>query len=114
MKSILTYLLLASIALNAQDALDITESNTTSLGFEYPIIHVDRGSRSLRAQKVQGVENAIHIKAATNQMDETNLTVFTRDGSFHHFFRTYNERFLQNTFTTSPKVQFIAQVFQMV
>lgn len=79
-------------------SIDVTFSKTTSLLFQYPIINVDRGSDDVIAQKVKGVENALQIKAARVGFNETNLTVITADGKLHHFYVTYSERPLHQTF----------------
>jgi conjugative transposon TraN protein len=92
MKKILTFLVLVSSIAYAQDTIEITFSMTTSLVFEYPIVNVDRGSKRILAQRVQGTENAIQVKAASKDIEETNLTVFTRDGNVHHFFVSYTEK----------------------
>jgi conjugative transposon TraN protein len=85
----------------AQDSIksiDVTYSKTTSLVFQYPIVSVDRGSEDVIAQKVKGVENTLLIKAARKSFPETNLTVITGDGSLHHFYVTYSDRPISQTF----------------
>lgn len=89
--------------------IDVTFSKTTSLLFQYPIINVDRGSDDVIAQKVKGVENALQIKAARIGFNETNLTVITADGKLHHFYVTYSDRPLTQTFkvdSTNIDVEF--------
>jgi conjugative transposon TraN protein len=80
------------------DTLDITFLKTTSLIFEYPIINVDRGSKDVIAQKVNGVDNTLQIKAAKRSFPETNLTVITADGKLHHFYVCYSEEPETQTF----------------
>jgi conjugative transposon TraN protein len=82
------------VCVNAQSTdhkLEVTFYKTTSIVFDYPVVSVDRGSRSLLAQKVKGTENAVQIKAANKGFYETNLTVFTSDGVLHHFLVSYAE-----------------------
>ncbi|WP_268223486.1 conjugative transposon protein TraN [Sinomicrobium oceani] len=68
----------------------ITTNKTTNLIFPYEIRSVDRGSREVLVQKVKGVENILQLKAATELMKETNLTVITADGKLYSFLLNYN------------------------
>lgn len=68
----------------------ITTNKTTNLIFPYEIRSVDRGSREVLVQKAKGVENILQLKAATEQMHETNLTVITADGKLYSFLLNYN------------------------
>lgn len=92
MKTIFFFLMVLSVNLFAQEAIEVTYNKTTSLVFEHPIINVDRGSKDVLAQKVEGVENAIQVKAGTKEFAETNLTVFTADGHVYHFTVRYSDR----------------------
>lgn len=64
--------------------LGLATDKTTSLVFPFPIKHVDRGTESILTQQVKG-ERALLIKAANKDFPETNLTVFTEDGSVYTF-----------------------------
>ncbi len=65
--------------------VEITFNKTSSLVFPSSIVSVDRGSRDVLAQKAQGVQNVLQLKAARANFPETNLTVITSDGMLHHF-----------------------------
>jgi conjugative transposon TraN protein len=69
--------------------LAISEANTTSLLFPYPIVSVDRGSQDVLAQKPKGVENLLQIKAAQQDFMPSNLTVVTSDGKLYNFLVAY-------------------------
>lgn len=69
--------------------LAISEANTTSLLFPYPIVSVDRGSQDVLAQKPKGVENLLQIKAAQQDFMPSNLTVVTSDGKLYNFVVAY-------------------------
>ncbi|WP_159798952.1 conjugative transposon protein TraN [Flavobacterium sp. MK4S-17] len=75
----------AGTALPVTRSIDITDQQTTSLLFPYPIASVDRGSQDILAQKPKGVENVLQIKAAQEQFMQSNLTVVTTDGKLYNF-----------------------------
>lgn len=66
-------------------SIEITFSKTSSIVFACSIISVDRGSRDVLAQKAEGVQNVLQLKAARENFPETNLTVITADGMLHLF-----------------------------
>ncbi|WP_268224945.1 conjugative transposon protein TraN [Sinomicrobium oceani] len=68
----------------------ITTNKTTNLIFPYEIQSVDRGSQEVLVQKAKGVENILQLKAAKEDMKETNLTVITADGKLYSFLLNYN------------------------
>lgn len=70
--------------------LTITETKTTSIVFPGNIKSVDLGSTNILAQKVQGTENILQIKAAKAPFSETNLTVITDRGTLHQFDVSYS------------------------
>ncbi len=77
--------------------LTINCSKTTNIIFPYAIISVDRGSKDLLAQKAEGVENVLQIKAAKQNFFQTNLTVITADGRLNSFIVDYaNNPFVLN------------------
>lgn len=80
----------AGTALPVTRLIDISEQQTTSLLFPYPIVSVDRGSQDILAQKPKGVENVLQIKAAQEQFMQSNLTVVTTDGRLYNFQICYN------------------------
>lgn len=96
-----SYLLFAAINVSAQSPvtklksviqplrLAIGSGKTTNLIFPYSIKSVDRGSKLVMAQKASGVENILQIKAAGDNLRETNLTVITADGSLYSFLLNY-------------------------
>lgn len=65
--------------------LTIGEHKTTNLIFPYSIVSVDRGSKEVLVQKAKGVENILQVKAASDSLQETNLTAITADGSLYSF-----------------------------
>lgn len=69
--------------------LAITNNKTTSLIFPYTIRSVDRGSQDVLAQKAEGVENILFIKAGKEAFVQTNLSVITADGKFYSFLLDY-------------------------
>jgi conjugative transposon TraN protein len=70
-------------------ALDITNRKTTNLIFPYSIKSVDRGSREVLVQLAKGVENILQVKAASDSLRETNLTVVCSDGTLYSFIVRY-------------------------
>ena len=71
--------------------LSITYSKTTSIIFPSSIQSVDRGSKDVLAQRVNGVKNILQVKAARKRFQETNLTVVTSNGTLHHFNVAYSD-----------------------
>lgn len=69
--------------------IGISELQTTSLLFSYPIVSVDRGSEDILAQKPKGLENILQIKAAQQEFMQSNLTVVTSDGKLYNFLIYY-------------------------
>lgn len=72
--------------------LAIAYSKTTNIIFPYAIVSVDRGSRDVLAQKANGVENILQVKAAKENFSQTNLTVVTADGKLTSFVVDYAEQ----------------------
>lgn len=73
----------------SHNRLEITPYQTTSLIFPYAIKSVDRGSRDILAQVPLQVGNVLHVKAARENIGNTNLTVITSDGKLYSFFVIY-------------------------
>lgn len=71
--------------------LTVAFRKTTNLVFPYAIKSVDRGSKAILAQKANGVENILQVKAAALGFDETNLTVVTADGKLYSFLINFEE-----------------------
>jgi conjugative transposon TraN protein len=69
----------------AQTSLCIATDKTTSLVFPFSILHVDRGTKDILVQPVQEAENILLVKAGLKDFPETNLSVFTSDGSVYTF-----------------------------
>ena len=69
--------------------LEITNHKTTNLVFPRDIISVDKGSRSILAQKAKGAGNILQLKAGSEDFKETNLTVITTDGSLYSYVVNY-------------------------
>ena len=71
-------------------SLKVSTNKTSNLIFPLGIKSVDIGSADLKAQKANGVENVLQLKAAKENFDETNLTVITSDGKFYSFLINYS------------------------
>lgn len=72
-------------ALPINREISLSEQQTTSLLFPYPIASVDRGSQDVLAQKPKGIENLLQLKAAQQEFTPSNLTVITTDGKLYNF-----------------------------
>lgn len=70
--------------------LEITVKKTTNLIFPFGIKSVDRGSEEVLVQKAKGVENILQVKAASDSLKETNLTVVCADGTLYSFVIRYS------------------------
>jgi conjugative transposon TraN protein len=70
--------------------LMVTTNKTSNLIFPFPIKSVDIGSVDLLAQKANGIENVLQLKASKANFDETNLSVITSDGKFYSFLVDYS------------------------
>ncbi len=66
-------------------SLAIATDKTTSLIFPFPISHVDRGTKDVLVQQVKEATNILLVKAASQKIAETNLSVVTEDGSVYTF-----------------------------
>lgn len=72
--------------------LEVSYHKTTHLVFPYSIIGMDRGSAGILAQKADGVDNILKVKAGHKDFEETNLSVITSDGKLYSFLVSYSER----------------------
>jgi len=70
--------------------LEITDQKTTNLVFPHNIVSVDKGSKQILAQKAKGAGNILQVKSATDNFQETNLTVITGDGNLYSFLLNYS------------------------
>lgn len=68
----------------------ISLDKTTNLIFPYAIKSVDRGSSDVMVQKVPNVENVLQLKAGTESLLPTNLTVITSEGALYSFMLRFN------------------------
>lgn len=71
--------------------LEITWHKTTVLLFPAPIQSADRGDKTILAERVQGVENALKVKAGVRSFEPSNLHVITTDGKVYAFTVSYRE-----------------------
>lgn len=88
MKQIVCLICAAGIMVSAfaqTSSLCIATDKTTSLIFPFAIKHVDRGTKDILVQAVKEADNILLVKAATNNLSETNLSVITSDGSVYSF-----------------------------
>jgi conjugative transposon TraN protein len=69
--------------------LMVSMNKTSNLIFPFAIKSVDIGSVDLLAQKANGIENVLQLKAAKENFDETNLSVITSDGKLYSFLIDY-------------------------
>lgn len=88
-KMCLVFVWLISVSISAQTPLSIATDKTTSLVFPFSILHVDRGTESILAQRVNEQPKVLLVKAAANDFEETNLSVVTDDGSVYSFLVSY-------------------------
>lgn len=75
----------------ADRQLEITWHKTTLLLFPAPIKDGSRGDNTILAERVDGVENALKVKAAERNFQQSNLHVVTTDGKVYAFTVNYNE-----------------------
>ena len=71
--------------------IDLAFNKTTCIIFKTPIRSVDLGSKDIIADKANGVDNVLRVKASSIGFNETNFSVMTADGQFHSFVVNYNE-----------------------
>lgn len=89
--------LLASLQADAQQKakliapyrLSVSTDKTTIILFPFAIKSIDRGSKDVLVQRLQGAENILQVKAAVAGFNETNLSVVTADGKFYSFILDY-------------------------
>lgn len=65
--------------------LTVSTGSTTVLVFPAPITAVDRGTSTLLAKSVTGVQNVLKVKAGIDSLVTTSLHVFTADGHVFPF-----------------------------
>ena len=66
--------------------LEVTYDKTVHVIFPSEVRYVDLGSPDLIADKADGAENVIRVKATVRDFpNETNMSVITEDGSFYTF-----------------------------
>lgn len=89
--SALLGIIMMGTMIQAQEPLiTITRDKTTSLVFPYPIRHVDRGKPQVLVQQVREADNLLMVKAATDQLPETNLSVLIADGKLYNLTVRYD------------------------
>ena len=77
--------LIVSVAADAQRPIPISERETVSLIFPFPIEHVDRGTKDVLVSRPHGADNILLVKATSGEMSVTNLSVILSDGSVYAF-----------------------------
>ena len=70
--------------------LDITWHKTTLIILPAAIQSADRGDKYVLAQKVQGTDNILKVKAGQKDFAPSNLSVVTTDGKVYTFMVDYN------------------------
>ncbi|WP_324680828.1 conjugative transposon protein TraN [Hymenobacter sp. GOD-10R] len=65
--------------------LGVGFQKTTHLIFPSAVTYVDLGSGSIIADKAQGAENIVKVKANASSFVQTNMTVLTADGKLYSF-----------------------------
>jgi conjugative transposon TraN protein len=74
------------------EPLSVTYNKTVTLIFNSPIQSVDIGSDAIIADKYEGIENLLRVKANTKNFKETSLTIITKDGKYHSYLVTYTDQ----------------------
>ncbi|WP_051359651.1 conjugative transposon protein TraN [Adhaeribacter aquaticus] len=69
----------------------VSYAKTVSLIFPSGVHSVDLGSDAVIADKFNGVENVLRVKANFKGFPETNLSVITKDGKYYSFYVNYQE-----------------------
>jgi conjugative transposon TraN protein len=93
---LLPFYLISNLSLQAQSdttnfspvipyKIEVTNKATTVIIFPFSVIDADCGTSELRAEKIRGITNIIKIKTTCENMQSTNLHVFTADGQVHVF-----------------------------
>ena len=82
--------------------LSVGYQKTTHLVFPYAVTYVDLGNAGIIADKAQGAENIVKLKANLPGFPQTNMTVVTADGRLYSFLVDYevNPRVLNYNLTT--------------
>ena len=82
--------------------LGVGFQKTTHLVFPYAVTYVDLGNAGIIADKAQGAENIVKLKANQPGFSQTNMTVVTADGRLYSFLVDYeaNPRVLNYNLTT--------------
>ena len=82
--------------------LGVGFQKTTHLIFPYAVTYVDLGNAGIIADKAQGAENIVKLKANQQSFSQTNMTVVTADGRLYSFLVDYeaNPRVLNYNLTT--------------
>ncbi|MGY2134406.1 conjugative transposon protein TraN [Hymenobacter sp. HD11105] len=87
----LMYLAIESQHLIASYHLGVGFQKTTHLIFPTAVTYVDLGSGSIIANKAQGAENIVKVKANTADFAQTNMTVLTSEGKLYSFLVDYEK-----------------------
>ncbi|SMB80970.1 hypothetical protein SAMN00120144_3625 [Hymenobacter roseosalivarius DSM 11622] len=87
----LAYLAIESHHLIASYHLGVGFQKTTHLIFPTAVTYVDLGSGSIIADKAQGAENIVKVKANAAGFAQTNMTVLTTDGKLYSFLVDYEK-----------------------
>ena len=72
--------------------VEVAFNKTLHILFPSEVVYVDLGSLDLIADKADGAQNVVRIKAAKQDFtEETNYSVITADGCFYSFTAVYSE-----------------------
>jgi len=72
--------------------VEVAFNKTLHILFPSEVVYVDLGSSDLIADKADGAQNVVRIKAAKQDFtEETNFSVITADGCFYSFTAVYSE-----------------------
>ena len=72
--------------------VEVAFNKTLHILFPSEVVYVDLGSLDLIADKSDGAQNVVRIKAAKQDFtEETNFSVITADGCFYSFTAVYSE-----------------------
>jgi conjugative transposon TraN protein len=87
----LMYLAIESDHLIASYHLGVGFQKTTHLIFPTAVTYVDLGSGNIIADKAQGAENIVKVKANAAGFAQTNMTVLTTEGKLYSFLVDYEK-----------------------
>ncbi len=71
--------------------LNVSDINTVHIIFPSKVMEIDAGNGKVLIQITESFNNVIRVKALTEAMNPTNLTVMTENGGFYSFALNYKD-----------------------